>query len=138
MNSLGHGFRVFRPAIVSRERPGIVSRERPGTIQAAAAAGEAETASSGISGQQLSSGVVVCVSSPRSQCEAFRTESAVCARSPVWTDVAAPRHSEEVHRQPAFDMIIILIPFQDYLSSADHAQCGSRCHDVVDRVELTP
>ncbi len=138
MNSLGHGLRLFRPAIVSRERPGIVSCERPGTIQGAAAAGEAETASSGISGQQLSSGVVVCVSSPESQCEAFRAESAVCARSPVSTDVAAPHHSEEVQRQPAFDMIIILIPFQDDLLSADHAQCGSRCHEVVDRVKPSP
>ncbi len=39
--------------------------------------------SSSISGRQLSSGVVVYVSSPRSQCEVFRIESAVCARSPV-------------------------------------------------------
>ncbi len=128
VHSLGHGFRLFRPATFTHlgqnDTNGSSSRRSAG--------------SSSINERQVSSDVVVCVSSPRSQCEAFRTESAVYARSRLPTDVAAPRHSEEVHRQPAFDMIIILIPFQDYLLSADHAQCGSRCHDVVDRVKPTP
>ncbi len=107
----------FPGAWVSSVSPGDCVTQK-GRKNTSGSSSRRSAGSSSISGRQLSSGVVVYVSSPRSQCEVFRIESAVCAcspvrsavyvRSPIWTDVAAPHHSEEVQLQSTFDMIIIV------------------------------